>query len=355
MTDVETQVRQLLQAVAERSRPVPLLDTFWEQRLRARRRRRVVLSAVAVATATAVAVVTMFGGNPYRTTAPEPALHPPKVFHVTGAQSATPGLVRMLVTLGSSHGEQESLGYVVPEASGDAVRFVPNGRGTAALSEERLMSDGRTLLELGGMAANGDVILNDLVTGRERRVPNPHGDYAEMSPDGSTVAVWAPEVTLIDIASKRSRQILHIGPGLVASNQLGWSPDGQKVAIKDKKGVAVVGLDGQLVIRWSDVSLVNGSQSWSPDGRSLLVYDTARSSYRLLSVDGGQGADLRTPPDAVRALGWTGERVVWLAGQPGAQRLITTDRAGAHPRVWTRFDVGSSAIESVTWSRALTG
>jgi hypothetical protein len=103
------------------------------------------------------------------------------------------------------------------------------------------------------------------------------------------------------------------------------------------------------------VHLVNGSQSWSPDSRSILVYDGESKDFAVQPVDGGEQVVLTPPADAVRPLGWAGDRVVWLAGQPGSQRLVTAGTDSGAAETWVRFEVGDAPVESVTWSRALSG
>ena len=54
-------------------------------------------------------------------------------------------------------------------------------------------------------------------------------------------------------------------------------------------------------------------------------------------------------------MGWTGSRVVWLSGPPGAQSLLACDLDARDCRTWMRFDVGDVAVEGVTWSAAYAG
>jgi Tol biopolymer transport system component len=166
-------------------------------------------------------------------------------------------------------------------------------------------------------------------------------------------------LAVVDVATGHTRDVRRLsrreGPGAVAGAQLGWSPDGRLIAVKSITDTLVVDLRGHLEVKLRQASLVNGSQSWSPDGGSLLLYDTARSVYRVADVRGGGSTDLTTPAGVTRALGWAGERIVWLAGSPGTQRLVTTDRTGHDEAPWTRLDVGDLAVASVTWSRALSG
>jgi hypothetical protein len=112
---------------------------------------------------------------------------------------------------------------------------------------------------------------------------------------------------------------------------------------------------GNLRARLPDTSMVNGSQSWTPDSRSLIVYEKQGPTFSVRHLDGAAPTVLRAPADAVRPLGWAGSRIVWLTGAPGSQRLVLTDEESQHAETWMRFDVGAAPVESVTWSTDLTG
>jgi hypothetical protein len=102
------------------------------------------------------------------------------------------------------------------------------------------------------------------------------------------------------------------------------------------------------------VSLANDSMSWSPDNRMILGYDQKALAYVIVPVGDGAPSVLPPPPDGLRPLGWAGSRVVWLAGGPGQQNLVTTDQRGGSPREWMRLAI-DDPVESVTWSRELSG
>jgi hypothetical protein len=86
-----------------------------------------------------------------------------------------------------------------------------------------------------------------------------------------------------------------------------------------------------------------------------LLYDPQTIRFVVRNLAPGSESVLEPPGDALRPLGWAGSRVVWLVGQPGDQRLVTTDQRGADPRTWTNLAVGNRAVETVTWSQTLAG
>jgi hypothetical protein len=88
---------------------------------------------------------------------------------------------------------------------------------------------------------------------------------------------------------------------------------------------------------------------------AILVYDGAAARFSVREADGTGTTVLRAPRGAMRPLGWSGSRVVWLTGAPGSQRLVTCEVRADRCGTWMRFDVGSAGVEGVTWSTALAG
>jgi hypothetical protein len=372
MTPLEQDLRTALRDMAQQSRATPLLIPVLRRHEVVLRRRRLTVALAAAVTLVLVAagVTALHGrGGPENL----PMQRPPKVLRTSLEATAQPGRSRLALTLAGSGVScvplacdtdamaEGSPTYVLPLSADRAVRLRPR-QTVGSVNLQRLSSDGRFLLQLGAGVSAGALGLAviDLRSGRERLLPNLTWTFAELSPDDATVAVRDNQMlTVVDVATGHTRAVRRLsrrqGPGAVAGAQLGWSPDGRLIAVKSITDTLVVDLRGHLEVRLRTASPVNGSQSWSPDGGSLLLYDTARSVYRVADVRDGGSTDLATPAGVIRALGWAGERIVWLAGSPGSQRLVTTDRTGHDEAPWTRLDVGSRAVYSVTWSRALSG
>jgi hypothetical protein len=211
----------------------------------------------------------------------------------------------------------------------------------------------------------------NLLTGRSDTLGGPDSTCSQLSPDNGTVAAWGlhDDVELIDVRSGTTTVILPPPPPpptppptpIVRSGATGnciglaWSPDSRTLWVRNPSGSALIDRRGRVLIRVPGAHVPNGSMSWSPDGRSTLMYRVRQGQFVIVPTDGGPPTLLRRPPDGVQPLGRAGPRVVWLVGQAGAQSLVTTDRRGEGARTWMRFDVGDQAIEAVSWSRALSG
>jgi hypothetical protein len=376
MTDMETRARELFAEVAVEMPSAPLLARL-DRRGSALRWRRRLLAAGTVATVAAAAVgaalvVTHFDGPPQ---VPQPADRPPKVLRLSGLTSDQPGRARMLVTFtipaGAIPGGTKEPTFVVPADAAAAVKLPLDTFMPDAFSQA-LSADGTRLVrQRARKVLHPRLAIQDLRSGRWNRLGNAFGTLPELSPDNRTLAVFADGgVRLLDVRSGRAPFVrgvryttpaeaqsigMGIDPTVPAGAGLGWSPDGERLAIALASGIRVVDTSGTTVRRFSAPSLANGSMSWSPDGRSLLAYDRLHGSFLLLDIDGEPSTRLAPPEDAVRPFGWAGDRIVWLAGDPGKQRLVTTDRNGADEHTWMRFDVGNRAVKTVTWSRALSG
>jgi hypothetical protein len=363
MTSTEERVRAALRDLAAESQPVPLLLPLMRRRARERRRRRITIGSAVVATAAAIVVGLLLAGY-LPSKAPVPAQHPLKEFHLSGTSSTHPGLARMVVTL--SGGASETITpYVVASASGRAVQFVPTTTlgpdAPGTVDEHRLSEDGRFVLQIRGVGrgpggGGGTVVVTNLATGQGRRFADHLLSWAEFSPDGKTLAMRdETQVTLVDVATGQRRPLPRLTIRPATGAELGWSPDGRLLAVENIGETLIVDLQGHIRTRLRGMSLLDGSKSWSPDGQSILGYDGAHPGLRLARVDDGPRHAVRPPANAVRALGWTGDRVVWLTGYPGSQRLVTTDAHGGDAALWMNFDVGTQGVSTVSWSHALSG
>lgn len=320
-------------------------------------RRPALLAALAAVAVVAVVSATMLPRLLGGTGASLPASTPPPVFTLGSTEQATPGRVELAVTLTDPDTSEIRPAYVVPAGGGPVSRVgIPPEALQNLGSEIRLSSDGTrlTYLEHSGVGA---ITVQDLVTGDVRTMGNDVSAFAEVSPDDSTLAVVvAGGVELRSLAGGGTRDL----PGLSAGadhSRLGWSPDGRLLAVDQDGETLVVALDGSERTELGAGTPVNGSMSWSPDGRSVLLYDSVAGATVVARLDGSR-TSLDRPTGAVRALGWAGDRVVWLLqdpADPARQRLVTTDRSGADQRTWMRFDVGDRLVETVSWSDDLRG
>jgi len=173
----------------------------------------------------------------------------------------------------------------------------PNSLCTASLSP-----DGGTVALTG---KEGELVLQDLATGRRRTYLQVQGLGHQWSPDGRSIAYDGDGLRTVDVATGRTR-LLHPyrdGQGVVLPPS--WSPDGERLAFFDRRLVGdsgegkyrftamTVGADGgsprPLVDAGACVclGLAPPALAWSPDGTWVAV-SSVGGSVSLLSPDGSR-------------------------------------------------------------------
>lgn len=357
MTQTDDRIRELMNELAEQVRPVPFLVRLDHQAVPRPRRRRFVAAAAAVSIAAALAVVAVTGHYP-RTAEPLPSDRPSRIFELTDKTSARPGLAVLAVTLPGSGAKP----LYLQTATGAVVRLRPPD-GAAGVWTQHLSADGTRLVRQrdDDLATRAPLEVVNLLTGRSDDLGGAEGACPRLSPDNQTVAMYTDRVVrLVDIRARTSLTIRTVfshgvDDPTVYCGAMGWSPDSARLAIRGSKTSVVVDTRGHVLFSLGRSYVTNGSQSWSPDGRSILTYDPLRGTFAIQAADGSGAVQLPRPAGATMALGWAGQRVVWMVGEQGSQRLVTTDRDGRNGRTWMRFDIGDQIVETVTWSRALSG
>lgn len=159
--------------------------------------------------------------------------------------------------------------------------------------------------------ANGasEVVILDLVDGRERRVPVPiRSHLVRFSPDGQHLglgSLHSPHFAVLDVGSGQSLATLQTDGNEV--NVMAWHPDGNLLAVNDK--------DRQLTIwDWRERRPVRTLTGHSEDIVSLVFHPRGH----LLLSGGWEGLFL-----------WkarTGERLLTLTGSCGALRISPDGR-----------------------------
>lgn len=363
MSDVEQRTRQAMTVLAEQVAPADLLARL--EQAAAQRRPRPAVPRWALVAAVAVVALLVVWGVVLRSPSPRvihPVVHPPKVIRLAQAATAAPGPALMEVTLAplSDRGPDT---YVLVAGREEVTRVPASQHGPKYFSQH-LSHDGTRLMLQKDTAAETTLEILDLRTGRRDPLTGVVGYCPRLSPDHRTVAMWAPSdrpdpLVLVDVATRAVREVPQASRPQTSviggCTTVGWSPDGKLLAVPAEEGARVIDLQGRVVASLPTSYVVNGAQSWSPDGERLLLYDRAHARYAVHTLRTGAttalggSAILRTP------VGWAGSRVVWLTGSPGDQCLMTTDDHGRGERLWTRFDVGTRAVQTVSWSGALAG
>jgi hypothetical protein len=332
-------------------------------------RRRLLVSLSAAAVVLVLVVGSLAWLRPHGPRIAEPVQQPPTVFRVTGAASTAPGRAVMAVTLTATSVEGEGApAYLVRSADG-AVRKLPPSSQLFPVESQRLAAGGRILVRKNQDAVGPANVLVDLESGRVQPIDDADALFLTLSPDGETVAEYTSRDVRLRRMAAGTRQVIRrlstpAGTSVIGTDHpgssgaigaIGWAPAGDLLAVHDGADTLVVDLRGGLRARLRGVRLVNGSQSWSPDGSRILVYVRAASRFSVREADGTGTTVIRAPRGGTRPLGWSGSRVVWLTGAPGSQRLVTCEVRADDCETWMRFDVGAAGVEGVTWSTDLTG
>jgi hypothetical protein len=346
---IEDRLRSVLRDRADQVRPSPP-PVGLGQRAAAAARRRLVLAAVAVVVAVVVAVGAIGVLRDPRPEFIDPIVRPPKIFKLAETVSPAPGraLVAVMPGVGRRGSNARLSLQLAPIAGGPVVRLATTQDADPA-PNQNLSWDGSRVVRgyAPGESGRFGLEIVNLETGKVNRL-GPGPGCATLSPDNRTIAGEIDRLILLDA---RTGKLIRRGPDIGSCVGLGWSPDGRLLAVDSN----VFDQRGRIVARLPRGHAVNQNMSWSPDGRSLLLYDEVSGRHLVRDVLGGSESALHPPAKVARTLGWSGSRVVWLVGQPGDQRLVTTDRAGANPQPWMRIDAGGRAIETVQWSWDLSG
>lgn len=373
MTTLEDQLRHALHDLADDVQPVHFLSRLDRVEARShgkpsRRRMAVVAAAVVAAVATASVILLRLD----RPSIIEPVQRPPKVFRLSGETTDTPGRALMALILARPKlavrdGENEDPQYVLPAAGGDAV-YLPGSDRVPYSSTGGLSVDGSRLIReaVSNASAVPRLEIVNLLTGATNELGGELGSCPQLSPDNGTVAVYSDasdQLQLVDVRSAAVRPGPR-DPSAVPRSAawvsgectgLGWSPDGQSLAVPTGDGSFVADRRGRILHRLPDRRAVNSLMSWSPDGHRILLYLESKGRFVVRDLASGEEPVLEPPEDALRPIGWTGTRVVWLAGKPGDYQLLSTDQRGDDVRTWMRFDIGDRPITGISWSRDLSG
>lgn len=357
MNDTETRLRSALHDLADEVAPAPLLERLQRNHRSAVHRRRLTLAVVAAATVAAVAAGSLVIQRMDQSRFIEPVKRPPKVFRLSGATASAPGQAQVAVLTA-----QSAVGIATAHlASGDAQRAVslPPSDWVPSVFTQQLSADGTQLVRGYDRVFDLRMEVVDLTTGSTRRLRDYRGWCPRLAPDNRTLAFFDKEtegLLFIDVVTGRtlpgSGRVINLDPPCAG---VGFSPDGRRLAVGGPEATLLLDLRGRTLARIPGRFPVNGPMSWSPDGRSLQMYDSAAGRFVVADVDDGGETVPAQPADAVRPVGWAGSRIVWLTGSPGRYRLVSTDGLGNDPRPWMRLDIGDRPVESVMWSRDLSG
>lgn len=349
-TSYEDRLRTALRHVADEVHPVEFLPRLTEQPVASRHHRRLALAAVAAALAALVALGSVLLLRNDQASIIEPVERPPKIFRLSGDASLAPGRAQIAVLTSRGTVHVHSVG------GGPAVRLAPTDWVSGAYTQSLSMDGTRVIRQ----SYDWRLEVVNLSSGQTNRLGGFRGYCPRLSPDSRTVLVINSRTLRLTFLDARSGERLPGGRPPFGDGQgcpsLAWSPDGNLIVISYQGETLLLDGRGRTVQRtMADRSPVNGHMSWAPDGQSILMYHQPSGRFVVARVDGEPESVLEAPQDLSRPLGWAGTRIVWLVGQPGDQRLVTTDQTGRDPRPWMRLEIGDRAVETVQWSSDLSG
>jgi hypothetical protein len=359
---IEDRLREALAREAERVEAAPMLHRLDAGRESSRSVVRFASLATAAAVLLAVAVAAVLVLRWDRPTVVDPVDRPPKVFHLAAAESLRAGTGDLLVVLPTKDGEG-ARATVWSATTGRTVEL-PESRGLpwGAAWSQQLSRDGTHLVRQRWYDNVLEVV--DLRAGTVDDLGGITGYCPALSPDSTTVAFVRPsgrDAVLHDLASGLERVVGTTAHSVVTDESdctddtFAWAPGGDRIALLSVHDTTVLATNGRAERTIRQAHVTNGSMSWSPDGRRLLLYRRLPGTFVAMTLEDGSVERLVAPPDAVRPVGWSGGRVVWLVGPVGQQRLVLAAPDGADREPWMRLEVGGSPVRTVSWSTRLAG
>jgi Tol biopolymer transport system component len=131
-------------------------------------------------------------------------------------------------------------------------------------------------------------------------------------------------------------QRVHIVRWLIGAGNVGWSPDGRRVAYQTSLGLFVADASGahrrRLTIAHLRKQIYDGDPSWSPDGRWIaFAHEVPMHPTIELIRPNGRGRHTLTRGEAPS---WSrdGRQVVFQAGEVGATHIFTVRKDGSGRR-----------------------
>ncbi|WP_040155182.1 WD40 repeat domain-containing protein [Mobilicoccus massiliensis] len=213
-----------------------------------------------------------------------------------------------------------------------------------------IVSDDGTVLAVGSISWQGEVVLVDARSGATRAIrvtEHPQRDVwpLEFSPDGRSVYVRDQDANLTPLwdAARRGRVVrVDVTTGDCLDAGLGAdvisvsvAPDGRRLAVVRSSGrIELTDLKGHVVERLGVVRPAvarDWAHAWSPDGRLVVAFDEVEDGVSDLIVfeRGAPPRRRRLPSGPWSGLAWTGPSTYLLHGSPdtgsGDTRLAVVD------------------------------
>ena len=297
-------------------------------------------------------------------TPPQPRRYPgPAVLSPDGTRLAIVRDDKVSVLRVDRPGETKRL-----HGPGGWLAWSPNGEQIASLS-----IDAHKRVHLAVFGADGGGEVRDLATAWPSIAEGYEQSASELmwSPDGKRFAFLLRTVLAKSArGAYRSRSDLYVlladGSGLrnlsrenaevTVAGDLGWSPDGKRLAFRSGRGIGTVDIE----LKWTDFTIqmhegrTNQRPAWSPDGRRLAWF--SGDSIITGNPDGGQQRELTRGRDAGIQPAWApdGSRLVFVCGDFRALCVMNDDGSGLTRVIDVRsgasvFDSGAQRMSFPVW------
>lgn len=219
-------------------------------------------------------------------------------------------------------------------------------------------------VHVGGFVSLG-LCATDL-QGKTFRVTDPHYNARpSWSPDGRSLAALAPadppgqdhfiDLFVTDAQGRHAHNLTRNGGRGGVTEVFGWSPDGSELGVNWSgwgQGVFIAKPDGTHVRTLASTGLYDyvAGDSWSPDGKQILLSRSTGSGVPAISVIDANGTNERTLVDAADSAAWSpdGQRFAYVSytgGKASGLSVADADGGNAHPLLQN-----VSLIGKPTWS-----
>ncbi|CAN5884394.1 hypothetical protein BH18ACI4_BH18ACI4_07090 [soil metagenome] len=193
------------------------------------------------------------------------------------------------------------------------------------------------------------------------------------SPDGTKVAFFSNRNSTFALYTMNAdgSGVQLVTDRMLSPSAPAWSPDGGKVAFADGAAIVIepnqpftdiylVNLDGSGLTKLTSNSGLNGSPSWSPDGRQI-VFSSNRGGMHKIYIMNADGSDQHAIAERGTQPSWSpdGSKILFVGGRGDATGCGTTSgnliceqlyTVTPHGRDFTQLTHYAASYQMPKWS-----